>query len=434
MFGGFLVFNADTGASTGKHETETELNQLGAPVFHRRFELGFGLPIAERQPSLADPVGLALQLFAFSRFSDGLPGAPKLESLRFGRAGTVGDIFLSSASLPDPIAKDATLRLTLVVFGDLTAKLGSRLSKSLLQDFAEENVTSIQVLHPEQNAEPSPGKTTWHFHTLDSSLESVVDWLADDVARALPNFPPWLCVLRFDQEKTRNKLNIGHVEVGTPRPPAEPPASARGRPKSFARRLLHQFQGLASAATGTPRAKSEDTRVKKSVSENDGDAARGQPAKWLGRGPSPETEYFALTAFMYEGPEGCEKEPLPAKTSEPVLEAAKCLLTPKLKGAGWTLLEPVPESWLRRSSQDCHFCLALTVGSSRSHIVMPLNAVHEGTTKELNSLDSASLNQICASVRRKLDAEVQSLILWLSSPAGSTACGVRETGVRRRSN
>ena len=100
----------------------------------------------------------------------------------------------------------------------------------------------------------------------DSSLESVVDWLADDVARALPNFPPWLCVLRFDQdlgvsnlpssnkgyfhpkhsrqEKTRNKLNIGHVEVGTPRPPAEPPASARGRPKSFARRLLHQFQGV----------------------------------------------------------------------------------------------------------------------------------------------------------------------------------------------
>ena len=155
----------------------------------------------------------------------------------------------------------------------------------------QENVTSIQVLHPEQHTEPSPGKTTWHFRTLawhsvnirvslgvffrvqifglaneDSSLESVVDWLADDVARALPNFPPWLCVLRFDQdlgvsnlpssnkgyfhpkhsrqEKTRNKLNIGHVEVGTPRPPAEPPASARGRPKSFARRLLHQFQGV----------------------------------------------------------------------------------------------------------------------------------------------------------------------------------------------
>ena len=199
------------------------------------------------------------------------------------------------------------------------------------------------------------------------------------------------------------------------------------------------------------------------MSEGDGDAVRGQPAKWLGRGPSPETEYFALTAFMYEGPEGCAKEPLPAKTSEPVLEAAKCLLTPKLKGAGWTLLELGPESWFRHSSQDCHFCLALTVGSSRSHILVPLNAVHEGTTKELNSLDSASLNQICASVRRKLDAEataaaaslqvwvairvcemrkvtggtaeakeVQSLILWLSSPAGSTACGVRETGVRRR--
>ena len=115
------------------------------------------------------------------------------------------------------------------------------------------------------------------------------------------------------------------------------------------------------------------------MSENDGDAVRGQPAKWLGRGPSPETEYFALTAFMYEGPEGCAKEPLPAKTSEPVLEAAKCLLTPKLKGAGWTLLELGPESWFRHSSQDCHFCLALTVGSSRSHILVPLNAVHEGT-------------------------------------------------------
>ena len=108
---------------------------------------------------------------------------------------------------------------------------------------------------------------------------------------------------------------------------------------------------------------------------------------------------------MYEGPEGCAKEPLPAKTSEPVLEAAKCLLTPKSKGAGWTLLELGPESWFRHSSQDCHFCLALTVGSSRSHILVPLNAVHEGTAKELNSLDSASLNQICASVRRKLDAE-----------------------------
>ncbi|CAE7292395.1 unnamed protein product [Symbiodinium natans] len=34
----------------------------------------------------------------------------------------------------------------------------------------------------------------------DSSMESVVDWLTDDMMRALPHAPPWLCVLRFDQE------------------------------------------------------------------------------------------------------------------------------------------------------------------------------------------------------------------------------------------
>ena len=165
-----------------------------------------------------------------------------------------------------------------------------------------------------------------------------------------------------------------------------------------------EFGGLAAAAIGTPRASSVDAKPNKPGDA--ADAARGQPAKWLGRG-SPQQpmdkEYFALTAFMYEGPEGCATQPLPAKTSEPVLDAAKCLLTPSLTGSGWTLLELGSGSWFRHASQ-CHFSLALTAGG-RSHVLIPFSAVYEGTDEALKSLNQAALHEICNGVRRKLDSE-----------------------------
>ena len=174
----------------------------------------------------------------------------------------------------------------------------------------------------------------------------------------------------------------------------------------------------------TPRASSEEPTAKKDdaakvtrLSSDPGDVgddvARGQPAKWLGRSAeaSPvDREYFALTAFMYEGPEGSVKEPFPAKTSEPVLEAAKGLLTPtSLKGRGWTLVELLPESWFKRAS-GCGFCLAMTAESGRSHILMPLSAGYDGTVEELNCLDRTAQYEICNGVRRKLDPEARAAL------------------------
>ena len=111
---------------------------------------------------------------------------------------------------------------------DLPRDFGAHIAQSLLHDFVEENTQAVRVLHPVGDVpEPVPHKT-WHFHALvrfsvqhqslgldmqavarfvltshteDVTLETMVDWLVGDVAKSLPQFPKWVCLLCFEEEQ-----------------------------------------------------------------------------------------------------------------------------------------------------------------------------------------------------------------------------------------
>eukprot|EP00913_Durusdinium_trenchii_P016334 g15353.t1 len=107
-----------------------------ALVYHRRYDADFGIPNARQQASLADPVGLALQLYAFSRFSSSFPKSPQLQVLHFGEI--------------------------------------------------------LHVLHPSSDAKSETAPRSWHFNSLDITLEAMVDCLVCNIAEALPQFPRWV--------------------------------------------------------------------------------------------------------------------------------------------------------------------------------------------------------------------------------------------------
>ncbi|CAE8662715.1 unnamed protein product, partial [Polarella glacialis] len=245
MLGGFLVFNTDT----------------GAPLYHRRFLPGFGLAGAKQQPSLADPVGLALQLFAFSRFSRDLPGNPRLEQVHFGQAGDKSGVFFAWLEVPDLQKEGQVLTLTLALFGDVPSHLGLRLAQSLLKAIASENTSSLE---PAQAAggppRPSPrgGVVQWRFKSLDALLDVVPDWLAADLLGCLPATPQWMALLVSDEA-----VSSAEPRPLTPRPPPgdRPPGTPRAAP--LARRLLQRFSPRAqvlSSAEPSARASSAPPR------------------------------------------------------------------------------------------------------------------------------------------------------------------------------
>ncbi|CAE8641108.1 unnamed protein product, partial [Polarella glacialis] len=230
MLGGFLVFNTDT----------------GAPLYHRRFLPGFGLAGAKQQPSLADPVGLALQLFAFSRFSRDLPGNPRLEQVHFGHAGDTSGVFFAWLEVPDLQKEGQVLTLTLALFGDVPSHLGLRLAQSLLKAIASENTSSLE---PPQAAggppRPSPrgGVVQWRFKSLEALLDVVPDWLAADLLGCLPATPQWMALLVSDEAVPSAEPR----PFFSPRPPPRdrPPGTPRTAP--LARRLLQRFSPRAQA-------------------------------------------------------------------------------------------------------------------------------------------------------------------------------------------
>lgn len=201
MLHGLIVFDAGTGAL----------------LYQRRFLRGFGLPCASSQPSLADPVGLALQLYAFNRFCGDLPGAQRLEYLQLGTGHAI--FFAASevdAAQGHPHCPKAKRSLVLALFGDPPQSLGQRLASVLLEAFTAEHATS--AVEDTEALTPRPGTTSsWRFRSLDTVLGSVVDWLVGDIVDRLQQAPSWVAVLRLDG-------GPGCRHAGPPAQPDPPPA------------------------------------------------------------------------------------------------------------------------------------------------------------------------------------------------------------------
>lgn len=287
MLGGFLLFNADT----------------GAPLYHRRFLPGFGLPGAKQQPALADPTGLALQLFAFCRFSRDLPDQPQLEQLDLGNGGGSRGIFFASQSLPDHQNDSGMLRITLVAFGDFPAWLGVRISSELLKAIILENTSASQThaMQAQDAIKPPLLPTSWRFKSLNPTLEGVIDWLVESLAAQLALPPQWLCVFVYDDDKTDKscaKVSDIAVSAPTPRPPTEPPPAGQGRPSLLARRLLQRlpgatFFGGTAESTGSSPSQHASCRASSAPSRSQGAQKESHVEDAQSGATTPRSEFIA---------------------------------------------------------------------------------------------------------------------------------------------
>lgn len=247
MLYGLLVFRADTGAL----------------VFNRRFVRGFGLPGAQTDPGLGDPVGLSLQLYAFYSFcrnsaetSADTAGsdAPCLERLSLDNGG---NIFFSSLSMKMAGAiGEVPLVLALFAGSCLPVHLGGLVAGALLCAFAKEHghkeavvkggedSTAAAVTGPQPPRQPRCGPPN-KFATLELAFEDITDLFVADLSRQLPMQPAWLFVILCPE---RRSTPVAAVTAATPPPdtisprPPSIPASRVGR-MSPARRLLQRLPG-----------------------------------------------------------------------------------------------------------------------------------------------------------------------------------------------
>jgi len=270
MTDGIIVFDADAGAL----------------LFQRRFVRGFGLRGCAQQPSVADPVGLALQLYAFSRFCADIPSAGDLLYMQLSRDG--GGVFFASGVAPEPTAakvREVTIVLALFANG-ARREFGQRLAAALLQAFVEEQKRSrcgggeteaAAALPPTvppkipPTLPPAPPPTApraggvvssskrhvagsiWRFMSLDDFFGTVPDLLVVDVAKHLPQMPRWLAVVHSMEVGTcpavlrccNNVAPPDATEAPAPRAPLVQPPAHGGR-TSLARRMLLRVRTSAS--------------------------------------------------------------------------------------------------------------------------------------------------------------------------------------------
>lgn len=247
MIHGFVIFHEGTGSL----------------LCQRRFIRGFGLQGAAQQPSLVDPVGLALQLYAFNKFCSGIKcnsrlegvtlGPPTIGSNTTGLARLVQGITFAAASLPSS-AEGRELPLVLALFGDLPTGLGQHFASRLLASFVTEHVAAQQGVGRGPGVPPRAGGHSWRFLTLHDFLQNEApDLFAAAVADRLPSQPRWLMVI------AATSATVSAVQKGipvlttpisvSPRPPAEPAPDGRGR-APLARRMLQRLPGGCFSARG----------------------------------------------------------------------------------------------------------------------------------------------------------------------------------------
>lgn len=450
MLGGFLLFNADT----------------GAPLYHRRFLPGFGLPGAKQQPALADPTGLALQLFAFCRFSRDLPDQPQLEQLDLGnRGGGSRGIFFASQSLADRQNGSGMLPITLVAFGDFPAWLGVRISSELLKAIILEN-TAVSQAHAMQGPDAiklSLPPASWKFKSLSPTLEGVIDWLVESLAAQLALPPQWLCVVLYDDDKTDKscaKASDIAVSAPTPRPPTEPPPTGHGRPSLLARRLLQRlpgaalFGGTAERAGSSPsqhascRAYSAPSRSQSAQQEIhvvDAESgattprseciAQGKVSWWhwrRGRSSQPQDRCHELCkhpdviCYLYSDL-GVAHDAISKKSSSYVAAgvASAVVSSPSYKEATWSLTDLKPEHCPCADQLECPpRCVGFT-GEGMS-VVVPVSSVLPPERDQ----SEESLKSACRACRHSLDPELRLLATWLRSSA-AMAASATSSGARR---
>eukprot|EP00930_Biecheleria_cincta_P053302 TRINITY_DN3872_c0_g1_i7.p1 TRINITY_DN3872_c0_g1~~TRINITY_DN3872_c0_g1_i7.p1 ORF type:complete len:444 (+),score=49.47 TRINITY_DN3872_c0_g1_i7:141-1472(+) len=437
MFGGFLLFNADT----------------GAPLYHRRFLPGFGLPGAKHQPALADPTGLALQLFAFCRFSRDLPNQPQLEQLDLGNGLGSRGIYFASQSFQDSQNDTAVLRITLVAFGDFPAWLGVRISSELLRAILLENAPpdAITPFFP----------ASWRFKSLSATLEGVVDWLVESIAAQLAFRPQWLCVFLYDDDKTdKNCAKVSDIAVSTPtpRPPTEPPPAGHGRPSLLARRLLQRipggtlFGGTSESARSTP-SQPANCRASSAPSRSQGAHKESHAVDVQSGASTPRTEFIAQGKVSWwhwrrgrssQPPDRCGelcKQPntccylysdssLADDSKKPAAHAAAGLASAvacstSYQETTWFLTNLQQEHCPCADPFECPTeCVGFT-GEGMS-VVVPVSSILP-TEKDQGE---ESLQAACRACRFALDPDLRLLASWLRSSAAMAATAT-SSGARR---
>lgn len=184
MLHGFLIFNSSSGVL----------------LFQKKFSKGFGLAAAANNPSAADPVSLALQLFAFQKFSGNLENE-LLEFIALGSGGESGVHLVhhgQSGSKAESVSESNEVNsgnarpVTLALFSSFPIQLSRHLANGILQTFVAQFSTVLQAA-PAHSA-PALGK----FESLDGFLQEVPDALVSNVTQRIPFAIEWLLVIWGD--------------------------------------------------------------------------------------------------------------------------------------------------------------------------------------------------------------------------------------------
>jgi len=267
MLYGFVVFDASTGAL----------------LHQRRFRRSFGLPGALQQLSLADPVGLALQLYAFNRFSGDLPGGPRLQHLQLTHGasdaldGAGLSISFASSEVAADQSTDAGRRLpVLALFSALPEHLAIRTASAVLAAFEAPGSAA--------------GAAACRRKREEAALGVLQDWLVAEIADQLPGETPWLVLLTCEDMATAPSASgfapsvpgpalaasdgglvtgavapVGTSETPssgalTPRPPPKHPlVEGQRRPQPFARRMLQRLHVPFASTPAVPHGASEES-------------------------------------------------------------------------------------------------------------------------------------------------------------------------------
>lgn len=184
MLHGFLIFNSSSGVL----------------LFQKKFTKGFGLAAAATNPSVADPVSLALQLFAFQKYSGGLEnellelislGSCKEGDVHLAYHGNAGSN-LSGLAEGKEGSSGTKMPLTLALFSSFPYDLSRHLANGILETFVMQFATTLQAA-PAHSA-PALGR----FESLEGFLQQVPDTLVSNLIRRVPHAIEWLLVLWGD--------------------------------------------------------------------------------------------------------------------------------------------------------------------------------------------------------------------------------------------
>eukprot|EP00971_Amphidinium_carterae_P122324 2422160-Amphidinium_carterae.1 len=227
---GFVLFEARTGVL----------------VTERRFVKNFGLPGSKNEPAIADPVGLALQLFAFSKFAGEVSNDFQLSCLGLG--DSAGSIYMAS-TIRSKETDGGDAPLILALFGRLPKELGHMLAEKLL---------TACLLVPSTKDRLKQFKTSNLGVPLRDALRTGLDSLVFDLASELPLMPAWIVIIytKVYEEGTypmKERATTTPATNVVPQRPHGPPPNVHSTAPPLSRRLRDRMHFPRPSSQSRPR-------------------------------------------------------------------------------------------------------------------------------------------------------------------------------------